>query len=121
MCSAPQRLSASLLVGVYGVVAYGVSQRSAEIALRLALGATSSRIVAGIMLRTTALVAGGVLVGLAIAFLSSRLLTNLLFEITPTDPLTYVMTATGLLVAGVAAGGLAGRRALTIAPIQLLK
>lgn len=109
------------LVGVYGVVAYNVSQRSAEIALRLALGATTSRIVSGIMARTTMLVGAGVLAGLAVAFVSSRLLTSLLFEIAPTDPLTYAVTAAGLLVAGAAAGGLAGRQATKVDPISALR
>jgi putative ABC transport system permease protein len=109
------------LVGVYGVVAYGVSQRSAEIGLRLALGATKPRIVAEIMRRTARLVGAGIILGLSVALLSSRLLTSLLFEVAPTDPATYVLTAVGLLVAGVAAGGLAGLRATRIEPSEALR
>jgi ABC-type antimicrobial peptide transport system permease subunit len=103
------------------VVAYGVSQRSAEIGLRLALGATKPRIVAEIMRRTARLVGAGIILGLSVALLSSRLLTSLLFEVVPTDPATYVLTAVGLLVAGVAAGGLAGLRATRIEPSEALK
>ena len=109
------------IVGVYGVIAYSVSQRSAEIALRLTLGATKPGIVIDIMRRTAVMVAAGVFAGLAVALLSSRMLTSLLFEITPTDPVTYVVTAAGLLVAGVAAGGLAGLRATKVNPITALK
>ena len=109
------------IVGVYGVIAYGVSQRSAEIALRLTLGATKTGIVMDIMRRTAIMVAAGVSVGLTAAFLSSRFVANLLFEIAPTDPTTYVIAATGLLVAGVAAGGLAGLRATKVNPITALK
>lgn len=109
------------IVGVYGVIAYGVSQRSAEIALRLTLGATRTGIVMDIMRRTAVMVASGVMAGLAAAFLSSRFVANLLFEIAPTDPITYVLSATGLLMAGVAAGGLAGLKATKINPITALK
>lgn len=109
------------IVGVYGVIAYGVSQRSAEIALRLTLGATKPGIVIDIMRRTAVMVAAGVCAGLAVALLSSRMLTSLLFEIAPTDPVTYVVTAAGLLLAGVAAGGLAGLRATKVNPVTALK
>ena len=109
------------IVGVYGVIAYSVSQRSAEIALRLTLGATKPGIVIDIMRRTGVIVAAGVFAGLAVALLSSRMLTSLLFEIAPTDPVTYVATAAGLLLAGVAAGGLAGLRATKVNPMTALK
>jgi len=109
------------LVGVYGVVAYGVSQRSAEIGLRLALGATKFRIVRDIMGRTAHLVAAGIVVGLIAALLSARFLTSLLFEIAPSDPVTYVATATGLLIAGIGAGGLASLRATRVEPNEVLK
>ncbi len=109
------------IVGVYGVIAYGVSQRSAEIALRLTLGATRSGIVLDVMRRTAIIVAIGVSAGLTAALLSSRLLISLLFEIAPTDPATYALTAAGLLIAGVSAGGLAGLRATKVNPITALK
>jgi putative ABC transport system permease protein len=109
------------IVGVYGVIAYGVSQRSAEIALRLTLGATKTGIVVDIMRRTAIMVAAGVFAGLAVALVSSRMLTSLLFEIAPTDPITYGIAAAGLLVAGVAAGGFAGLKATKVNPITALK
>ena len=109
------------IVGVYGVIAYGVSQRTAEIALRLTLGATKTAIVLDIMRRTAIMVAAGVVGGLIVALASSRMLTSLLFEIAPTDPVTYGIAATSLLVAGVAAGGLAGLRATRVNPITALK
>lgn len=109
------------IVGVYGVIAYGVSQRSAEIALRLTLGATKSGIVLDIMRRTAIMVAAGVFAGLVVALLSSRMVASLLFEIAPTDPVTYGIAAAALLLAGVAAGGLAGLRATNVNPITALK
>jgi putative ABC transport system permease protein len=109
------------IVGVYGVIAYGVSQRAAEIALRLTLGATRRGIVVDIMKRTAVMVAVGVGAGLIVALLASNLLTSLLFEIAPTDPFTYTITGLGLLFAGVAAGGLAGLRTTRINPMIALK
>jgi putative ABC transport system permease protein len=109
------------VVGIYGVVAYGVSQRSAELALRMALGATTTGLVIDIVRRTTLLVASGVVVGLGVALAASRYVTSLLFEIAPTDPLTYALTAAGLLLAGAAAGTVAGRRATRVDPITALR
>ena len=109
------------IVGVYGVIAYGISQRAAEIALRLTLGATRSGIVIDIMKRTAVLVGVGVAAGLTVALIWSRLLDSLLFEIAPTDPFTYTLTGVGLLLAGVAAGGLAGLRTTKINPMTALK
>lgn len=109
------------IVGIYGVIAYGISQRSAEIALRLTLGATRAGIVIDIMKRTALLVATGVGAGLAVALLVSNLLESLLFEITATDPFTYAISGIGLLLAGVAAGGLAGLRTTRINPMAALK
>jgi putative ABC transport system permease protein len=109
------------IVGVYGVIAYGISQRAPEIALRLTLGATRSGIVIDIMKRTALLVGAGVAAGLAVALFWSRLLDSLLFEIAPTDPFTYTVTGLGLLLAGVAAGGLAGLRTTKINPMTALK
>jgi predicted permease len=109
------------IVGVYGVIAYGVSQRSAEIALRLTLGATKAGIVLDIMRRTALMVGFGVLTGLVVALLSSRMVASLLFEIAPTDPTTYVLAAVGLMATGVAAGGLAGLRATKVNPVTALK
>jgi putative ABC transport system permease protein len=109
------------LVGVYGVIAYGVSQRSAEIALRLALGATSAQILLGVVRQTAVLVISGVAIGLGVALAASRTLTSLLFEIAPTDPVTYLLTAACLTAAGLGAGALAGRRATAVRPMGVLK
>ena len=95
--------------------------RSAEIALRLTLGATKTGIVIDIMRRTAIMVAVGVGAGLTVALLTSRFVANLLFEIAPTDPVTYGIAAASLLVAGVLAGGLAGFKATKVDPITALK
>jgi predicted permease len=108
-------------IGVYGIVAFGVTRRRREIGIRMALGA-DRRSVVRLMLRESAgYAAAGVLGGTAIALASSRLLDGLLFEVPATDPATYAALAAA--VAGLA--GLASyapaRRAATIEPADALR
>ena len=109
------------LVGIYGVVAYAVTQRTREIGLRIALGAERSA-VAGMVLRYGgALVAIGLVVGLLGAFAATRVLRSLLYEVQPTDPTTFgVLTVlTGLVaLAGTAAPAW---RATRVDPLTALK
>jgi putative ABC transport system permease protein len=109
------------LVGIYGVVAYGVSQRAAEIALRIALGATRGLVLRAVIGRYARLVTLGVVVGLFGAYLASGLVADLLFEIAPTQPLTYTVVGVLLITAGAAAAGLAARRATRVDPMLALK
>jgi hypothetical protein len=109
------------LVGIYGVVAYAVTQRTREIGLRIALGAERSA-VAGMVLRYgTAMVAIGLVVGLLGAFAATRVLRSMLYEVQPTDPATFaVLTVlTGLVaLAGTAAPAW---RATRVDPLTALK
>src|SRR4051794_1193205 len=91
-------------VGVYGVMAHLVVQRTREIGIRIALGAVPGEILGLVMRQGAWLAAAGVGLGVGAALVVSRVLTGLLFQVTPTDPLTYVGTALALLgVAGMAA------------------
>ena len=99
------------VVGVYGVVAYAVSQRTMEIRLRMALGADWHAILRWIFRQSLGLVTVGTVTGLAAAALLSRYLRVLLFEISPTDIPTYVGAATVLAAAALSAIYLAARRA----------
>ncbi len=109
------------LVGIYGVVAYAVTQRTREIGLRIALGADRSA-VAGLVLRYgTTMVGIGLGVGLLAAFAATRVLRSLLYEVQPTDPVTFaVLTVlTGLVaLAGTAAPAW---RATRVDPLVALK
>jgi putative ABC transport system permease protein len=91
-------------VGVYGVAAYGASQRRAELGLRRALGARRSRIVALVLARALGTSLLGIAAGLLGAALVSRLLRGLLFEISPVEPVVYAAGAAGLGLVALLAG-----------------
>jgi len=108
-------------IGVYGVVSYSVTQRTQEIGIRVALGARSadvSRLVLGEGLLLGGL---GVAVGLAAAIAATRVLRSLLFEVTPTDPLTLGAVAALLLAVALAATLLPARRATKVDPTVALR
>lgn len=109
------------LIGIYGVLSYAVTQRTREIGIRLALGAPRSN-VQGLFLRYGLTLTGiGVLCGIAAAFPLSRLLSGLLFEVSPADPATYGLVAALLLAAAALAAYLPARRATAIDPITSLR
>jgi putative ABC transport system permease protein len=84
-------------IGLYGVLSYGVATRAAEIAIRLALGAQSGRVVSMILSETIGLVGAGLTAGAALAYAASRLIGSRLYGVEPHDPL-MLMAATGLLL-----------------------
>ena len=87
-------------IGMYGVIAYGVAQRTREMGVRMALGANDRRILRLVLGEGIRLAATGAAVGIVAAFASTRFIRSLLFETVPTDPLTFVVTP--LVLAGVA-------------------
>ncbi len=104
------------VIGVYGVIAYSVSQRRHEIGIRMALGASAGgtlRLVLGDTFRLAGL---GVAVGLAVALAASRLLRGLLYGVSAIDPVTYALAAVALLGAAGLAGLIAARAALRVDP-----
>ncbi|HSR70006.1 MAG TPA: ADOP family duplicated permease [Acidobacteriota bacterium] len=109
------------LVGLYGVVAYSVSQRRSEIGIRMALGARGTD-VRRMMLRAGMAPAFlGMAVGLLGALGLSQLLTGFLLGVSATDPLTFAMTAAALLAVAAAAAYLPARRATRVDPLQTLR
>jgi len=107
-------------IGVYGVVSYSVTQRTQEIGIRVALGARSMD-VSGMVLREGLLLGGlGVALGLAAAVAATRLLSSLLFQVTPTDPVTLGTVAGLLLAVTLAATLLPARRATKVDPMVAL-
>ncbi len=107
--------------GVYAVVAYETSQRTQELGIRMALGATRRDVIRHVMGRCILLSLAGVAVGLGGAVVLTRLLSSLLFEVQPTDPMTFAAAAVFLLAAAVAAGYLPARRAATVDPMVVLR
>jgi len=109
------------LVGIYGVVAYVVSQRTAEIGVRIALGA-APRGVTAMMVRQGGLVAAaGIAVGLAFALAGSRLIESLLFDVSPRDPVVFAATAITLFAVALVACWLPARRAGKVNPVDALR
>jgi putative ABC transport system permease protein len=108
-------------IGIYGVMAYTVSERARELGLRVALGATSRDVMRIVLAEAFALAAAGVLLGVAGAIVTTRLMAALLFGVTPTDPATFVSIA-GLLMAIALAGSyIPARRATGVDPMAALR
>jgi len=109
------------MAGVYGVMAYVVSQRSNEIGLRMAMGARSFDILRLVLGQGLALVAIGLVLGLGAAVAATRVLTSVLFEVKPNDPLTYAAVSAVLVVVAVAACYFPARRATLVDPLVALR
>ena len=107
-------------IGTYGMVAYAVAQRRQEIGIRIALGAQRGDIFRLVVGQGMGLAAVGVVIGLAGAALVTRALSSLLFDVTPTDPVTFVTVAAVLLGAAFVASGIPAIRATRVAPASVL-
>lgn len=108
-------------VGVYGVVAYGVSQRRAEFGVRLALGAQPRDVVRLVLRQSMTTVLAGVVVGALLAVPASASLRSLLFGVAPGDPLTIAGVAAVLVAAGLAASYLPARSGTRVDPVAALR
>jgi putative ABC transport system permease protein len=109
------------VVGVYGVTAHSVSLRTKEIGIRMALGAQPEKVTGLVLREGLKLVTLGVLIGIAGAFALTRVLQTQLFEVSPTDPLTFALTALVLIGVGGAACYVPARRATLVDPLKTLR
>ena len=107
-------------VGIYGVLAYLVSQRTQEIGIRLAIGADRSQVLGMVLRQGLSLTAVGIVVGLIGAFALTRLMQSLLYEVHPNDPITFVAVTAAVLVIALAASFLPARRATKVSPMSAL-
>lgn len=108
-------------VGLYGVISYIVGERRGEIGVRMALGARAGEVGGMIMLQSVRLAAIGVALGLVCAAAATRVLRSLLFEVSPTDPLTLVAVALFLVLLAALASYAPARRAARVDPIEVLR
>jgi putative ABC transport system permease protein len=109
------------LAGIYGVISYSVAQRTREIGVRMALGATTREVLAMVLKQGAGTGAVGIFFGLLGAFAVTRWLQSQLFEISPTDPWTLVIVSLALLLVSLAACAIPGRRATRIDPVMALR
>jgi macrolide transport system ATP-binding/permease protein len=108
-------------IGIYGVMAYMVAQRTSEIGIRMALGAQSSDVLRLVVGQGMRLVLIGIVVGVTCSLGLSQLMRSLLFEISPTDPLTFLTTSGVLAAVALLAGCLPALRASRIDPVVALR
>jgi len=108
-------------IGVYGVLSYTVNQRAGEIGVRMALGATQKTVLRSALWQGMALVAGGVVVGCAVAIAATRLLSGFLFGVSTTDPTTFVSVGLFLMMVAVVACLIPAVRASRIDPMVALR
>jgi putative ABC transport system permease protein len=130
---APERLNLFLLaalallalvlavLGIYGVLAFGVSRRLPEIGVRMALGAQPGEILRLVVGQGMKIVSLGLTLGAAASFVLTRLMTSLLYKVSPTDPLTFVATAIFLALVALAACYFPARRAMRVEPVTALR
>ena len=108
-------------VGLYGVLSYAVTQRSREIGLRIALGASSLGIVWLVVVRGVALTGAGLAFGMAGALAATRAMQGLLYGVTPGDPGTFIIVVAVLTTVGFAACIVPALRATRLSPLQMLR
>jgi predicted permease len=108
-------------LGIYGVISYSVNQRTQEIGIRMALGASAGDLQSGIILQTLGLAAIGMLFGSAVSWILARALSGLLFGVTPADPVTFLGMLVVLTAVAALAGYLPARRASRIDPMVALR
>jgi predicted permease len=116
-------LTALLLaaIGIYGVMALAVAARTREIGIRMALGADGRRIARAVVGEGVGLVAIGAAIGVGVAIASTRVLRSLLFDLSPTDPITYAAIVALVGITAVAASWLPARRAARVDPLLSLR
>ncbi len=109
------------VAGIYGVISYSVTQRTREIGIRIALGARTQAVARLFVAHGLALAGIGVALGLTVAFALMRLLSSLLFEVSPVDPFTYAAVSLTLIAAAVLASYVPALRATAVDPVAALR
>ena len=108
-------------LGIYGVISYAVNQRTRELGIRIALGAQRKRVVRLVIGQGLALTLVGIVIGLAGAYMLTRLIASLLFGVAPADPLTFTVVALVFVAVACLASYLPARRAAAVDPIIAMR
>src|SRR5262249_620613 len=108
-------------VGIYGVVAYAVAQRTHEIGIRIALGATAKKVLLQVLRQGMLLAAIGIALGLVGSWAVTRVMKTLLFEVSVTDPLTYILIPLFIIAVAAAASYGPARKATRVDPMVALR
>jgi ABC-type antimicrobial peptide transport system permease subunit len=115
-------LAAALVaVGLYGTLAYRVSRRTVEIGLRMALGAPRAEVLWMIVRQSLYLVVAGLIVGVPLAWFTSKLMASMLFRLSHHDSISFIAAGLGMLLVSLAAAVIPARRAASIEPMQALR
>ncbi len=109
------------IIGIYGVISYSVSQRTREIGIRMALGAQRPALTSLFVRQGLLLTGVGLGCGLVVAFITMRLMSSLLFDVSPVDPITYITITVCVMVTAYLACYLPARRAATVDPVKALR
>jgi putative ABC transport system permease protein len=109
------------LIGIYAMMAWSVSERRQEFAIRTALGADGRALVAMVLRKAMVLAGGGILAGLLLARIATGVLTGLLYGVRPTDPLAFASTAIAVAAVALAACYIPARRAMRVDPVSALR
>src|SRR5262249_48617797 len=110
-----------VIIGIYGVISYAVSQRTHELGIRMALGADRSSVLRLVLGQGMALSGAGVGLGLAVSIALTRLMRSLLFQVSPTDVLTFSVISLFLITAALVACLIPARRATRVEPMVAFK
>jgi len=108
-------------IGIYGVLSYLVSRRTHEIGIRLAVGADRMQVLTMVLKQGVTLAATGIVVGVIAALLLTRLMQSLLYQVRPTDPVTFIVVPAVLVVVALIASALPAFRATRVSPLIALR
>ena len=108
-------------IGIYGVMAFAVTQRTREIGIRMALGARRTDVLKMVVVNGMKLALIGLVIGLIASWALTRFISTLLYGVEPTDPLTFSAVSAGLLAAALLACYLPARRATKVDPLEALR